>query len=106
MSKSVCVLQGLVLEELIEWEPFADSKFWSRDLEAWLVPLGGPAPSVVAQSIQESLELVHSIGIVYGSALDRDSMWLQDTEESGELRIFFTDCSLAEVGDPGSRTLR
>lgn len=97
------ILQGLVLDEIVEWQPFADSKLWSRDLEAWLTP---PAPNVVAQSIQESLELVHSIGIVYGSALNLDSIWLHETGESGELRIFLTDFSLAEVGEPGSKKMQ
>ena len=92
-TENRCSLQGLVVQEIVDFEPLSDSRFWSQDLEAWLVPLGKPHPSVVARSIREGLEKLHSIGIQYGLALDMDSIWLQ--EGSGELRGIFTNFSLA-----------
>ncbi|KAF4612838.1 hypothetical protein G7Y89_g15536 [Cudoniella acicularis] len=100
------ILQGLVMDEIIDWEPFADSKFWCRDLETWHFLPGRPAPYPVARSIIQNLELIHTKGIVYSSVLNLDNIWLQETGESGELRIFLTDFTLAEVGEPGSKKLR
>jgi hypothetical protein len=100
------ILQGLVMDEIIDWEPFADSKFWCRDLEAWRCLPGGPAPCLVARSTIQSLEVIHTEGIAYGSVLNLDNIWLQETRESGELRVFLTDFSLAEVGKPGSKKLQ
>jgi hypothetical protein len=75
MSASVkYILQGLVLDETVQWQSFADSKFWSRGLELWLTLPGNPAPNVVAQSVQESLELVHGMEIIDDSALNLDSI--------------------------------
>ena len=48
--------EGLVVQEIVDFEPLSDSRFWSQDLEAWLVPLGKRYPSVVVQSIQKGLE--------------------------------------------------
>ena len=87
-------------------KPISDSRFWSRDMERWLAPSGKPPPSAIARSIQKSLQLLHSCGIEYGSALDMDSIWLQECAGLGDPRVFFTNFSLAAVGNRNMKKFR
>lgn len=86
-------------------KPISDSRFWSRDMERWLAPSGKPPPSAIARSIQKSLQLLHSYGIEYGSALDMDSIWLQESG-LGDPRVFLTNFSLAAVGNTNMKKFR
>ncbi len=91
------------MDETIDWQLFAHSRYWCQNLEMWCYLPGRSVPYLVAKSIIQSLELIHAKEIVYGSVLNLDNIWLREAEKSGELRVFLADFSLAKVGKTSSK---